>query len=365
MEKRKYLPGIILIGALWLALTLAAWFGAPNEESDSERRKLAQMPEIKTESILNGSFMTDFESYTLDQFPLRDSFRTLKSMAVFYGLGQKDNNDIYIADGYAAKLEYPLNEKSIVECADKFTWLYENYIKDKTDKVYLSVVPDKGYYLAEANGYPAMDYEKLFSVLGENMPYAEYIDITGALDIKDYYKTDTHWKQENLVPAVKLFAEKMDFEFTDDFKVNTADSPFYGVYYGQAALPMPAEKISWLTNDVIDSAIVTNLETGTVGGVYDLAELEGRDPYEIYLYGASPIVEIENPNAKEEKKLVIFRDSFGSSITPLMIEGYSKITLVDIRYILSSFVGNYIDCTDADVLFLYSTLVLNSSNTLK
>ncbi|MBQ4054678.1 MAG: hypothetical protein IJD17_03110 [Clostridia bacterium] len=365
MEKRKYLPRIILIGAIWLAFTMWAWFGAPDEESDSERRKLAQMPEIKAESILNGSFMTDFESYTLDQFPLRDGFRTLKSMAVFYGLGQKDNNDIYIADGCAAKLEYPLNEKSIVECADKFTWLYDNYIKDKTDKVYLSVVPDKGYYLAEENGYPAMDYEKLFSLLGGNMPYAEYIDITGALSIKDYYKTDTHWKQENLIPVVKLFAERMGFEFTDDFKVNTADSPFYGVYYGQAALPMPAEKISWLTSDAIDSAVVTNLETGTVGGVYDLGELEGRDPYEIYLYGASPIVEIENPNAASDKKLVIFRDSFGSSITPLMIEGYSKITLVDIRYILSSFVGNYVDCTDADVLFLYSTLVLNSSNTLK
>ena len=365
MEKRKYLPGIIFIGAIWLALTLAAWFGSPSDESDSERRKLAKMPGIKAETILNGSFMTDFESYTLDQFPLRDGFRTLKSMAVFYGLGQKDNNDIYIADGYAAKLEYPLNEKSIVECADKFTWLYDNYIKGKTDKVYLSVVPDKGYYLAENNGYPAMDYEALVSALRGKMDYAEYIDVISKLDITDYYKTDTHWKQENLIPIARHFAEKMGFDFTDDFKVNTADTPFYGVYYGQAALPMPADSISWLTSDIIDSAVVTNVETGTVGGVYDLSELEGRDPYEIYLYGASPIVEIENPNAKEEKKLVIFRDSFGSSITPLMIEGYSKITMVDIRYILSSFVGNYVDCTDADVLFLYSTLVLNSSNTLK
>ncbi len=365
MEKRKYLPGLALIGVIWLALTLWAWFGSPDAESESERRLLAQMPEVSVDSIMKGSFMTDFESYTLDQFPLRDSFRTLKSMAVFYAFGQKDNNDIYIADGYAAKLEYPLNEKSVVECADKFTRLYDSYIKGKTDKVYLSVVPDKGYYLAAENGYPAMDYEKLFSILAGNMPYAEYIDITSCLTIEDYYKTDTHWKQENLSPVVELLSEKMGFKFTDNFTENTADSPFYGVYYGQAALPMPAEKISWLTSDIIDSAVVHNLETNTTGGVYDLGELEGRDPYEIYLYGASPIVEIENPNAENDRKLVIFRDSFGSSITPLMIEGYSKITMVDIRYIASNFVGNYVDCTDADVLFLYSTLVLNSSNVLK
>ena len=365
MEKRKYVPGIALIALIWIALTLWAWFGAPDAESESERRLLAQMPEVKTETILNGSFMTDFESYTLDQFPLRDTFRTLKSIASFYVLGQKDNNDIYIADGYAAQLEYPLNESSVVKCAEKFTWLYDNYISGKTDNVYLSVVPDKGYYLAAQNGYPAMDYEKLFVSLAENMPYAEYIDITDCLTIEDYYKTDTHWKQENIIPVVERLAERMGFAFTDDFKLNTADIPFYGVYYGQAALPMPADKISWLTNDAIDSAVVHNLETDTTGGVYDLGELEGRDPYEIYLYGASPIVEIENPKAETDRRLVIFRDSFSSSITPLMIEGYSNITMVDIRYINSNFVGEYIDCTDADVLFLYSTLVLNSSNVLK
>lgn len=210
-----------------------------------------------------------------------------------------------------------------------------------------------------------MDYEKLFVSLAENMPYAEYIDITDCLTIEDYYKTDTHWKQENIISVVERLAERMGFAFTDDFKVNTADTPFYGVYYGQAALPMPADKISWLTSDAIDSAVVHNVETDTTGGIYDIGELEGRDPYEIYLYGASPIVEIENPKAETERRLVIFRDSFGSSITPLMIEGYSNITMVDIRYINSSFVGEYIDCTDADVLFLYSTLVLNSSNVLK
>ena len=61
----------------------------------------------------------------------------------------------------------------------------------------------------------------------------------------------------------------------------------------------------------------------------------------------------------------MFRDSFGSSITPLLIEGYSSITLVDIRYLASNRLGKYVDFTDCDVLFLYSTGVLNNSSTLK
>ena len=50
--------------------------------SVSERRKLAQKPELTLSSVLRGEFMTKFETYTLDQFPLRDSFRRLKAVTL-------------------------------------------------------------------------------------------------------------------------------------------------------------------------------------------------------------------------------------------------------------------------------------------
>ena len=85
----------------------------------------------------------------------------------------------------------------------------------------------------------------------------------------------------------------------------------------------------------------------------------------MFLSGSISLLNIQNPNAKSEKELVIFRDSFGSAIAPLLAEGYAKITLVDIRYLSSALVGNYVDFQNADVLFLYSTSVLNHSETLK
>ena len=66
--------------------------------------------------------MTDFESYTLDQFPLRDGFRRLKAAVLLDMLREKDNNGIYLADGYAAKLEYPLNESSVLHAAERFQY---------------------------------------------------------------------------------------------------------------------------------------------------------------------------------------------------------------------------------------------------
>ena len=41
----------------------------------SERRPLAQWPEVSVQTLSNGSSMSDFETYALDQFPLREAMR--------------------------------------------------------------------------------------------------------------------------------------------------------------------------------------------------------------------------------------------------------------------------------------------------
>ncbi len=53
----------------------------------------------------------------------------------------------------------------------------------------------------------------------------------------------------------------------------------------------------------------------------------------IYIYQELPLLIIENSNASTEKELVVFRDSFGSSLIPLFTEAYKTITVVDTRYI--------------------------------
>ena len=92
----------------------------------------------------------------------------------------------------------------------------------------------------------------------------------------------------------------------------------------------------------------------------------GNDMYEIFLGGSKSLISIENPNAKTDRELVMFRDSFGSSIAPLLAEDYAKITLVDIRYLPSQLLGRYLTFDGSeDVLFLYSVMVLQNSLTMK
>lgn len=357
---------VILIGSVWVIITLLSWFHPPQEISVSERRKLEQFPEISVKKLISADFMEDFEQYAKDQFPYRFFFRTLKAYTRFYPLGQKDNNGIYIEDGYAVKLDYPLNEASIQKAAQKFGYLYQKYMLNKEVRIYFSVVPDKGYFLSKENGYPSMDYQKLFDMMKSDLDFAQYIDITDALTVEDYYRTDIHWRQEGLRKAADVIRTAMGKHRTSgEYTEIKVPKPFYGVYYGHAALPMKPDALIYLTNDIIAGCTVYNAETDKITPVYDTEKLTGNDPYDVYLSGAAPLLVVSNPQADPSKELVIFRDSFGSSLSPLLLEEYSRVTLVDIRYMSSDLLENYLTFDRQDVLFLYSTSVLNSSSALK
>lgn len=354
-----------LMAVLFFALAAAAWFKPADEISDSELRQLHQLPKLTVQNVLSGSFMTDFELYCTDQFPMRDSLRRLKAYVYLYALHQLDNNGIYVQDGYAVQMEYPLDEASVDYACGCFTGIYERDLAGTQVRSYLAVVPDKNYFLADAHGSLRMDYDKLFEKMREGVPFAEYIDITDCLSIEDYYRTDTHWDQACIADAAQRLAKEMGAVVDSAYEVTELTAPFYGVYYGQSALPLPPDEMRYLTNSAIPGASVFDWQNNRQISVYDEEKLGTRSPYDFFLGGSLSLVTIENPQAETERELVIFRDSFGSSIAPLLISGYKKITLVDIRYLPSGRLGQFITFTDQDVLFLYSTLVLNNSSTLK
>ena len=225
MTKKIRIIGFGVLVAVWLGLILGAWFGPTRELSESERRKLAQMPAFSAEDILSGKFMTHFEDFSLDQFPLRDSFRRLKALVHYRLLRQGDNNGIYVADGYAAKLEYPLNESSVTGALKKFDHIYETYLQGTDAHIYVSVVPDKGMYLAQQNGYPAMDYRQLFEKVKSGMDWAQFVDISDLLTGSDYYRTDTHWRQERLPGVARRLCTAMGADFFGGPDGRNRDTP--------------------------------------------------------------------------------------------------------------------------------------------
>ena len=96
-----------------------------------------------------------------------------------------------------------------------------------------------------------------------------------------------------------------------------------------------------------------------------MKKADSKDPYEFFMSGNQPIVKIENPKNKDGKKLVVFRDSFASSLMPLLAQGFSEVTMVDLRYMNSALLQKMVDFSDAQILFIYSANLLNNSTSMK
>ena len=324
--------------------------------STSERRKLAQFPEFTIKNVISGDVISKWEKYVEDQFSGRDIFRGIKAFWSTNIFAQKDNNKLFEKDDAIYKMEYPLSEKNVKKSAQKINEVYEKYLKGMN--VYYSVIPEKNYYL-ENDDHLKLDYDELQQIVQGEVSELNYIDIREGLDLEDYYRTDLHWKQENLQDVVRIIQKGMRLKETEiNYEIQNKGE-FYGAYYGQLSTDVTPDTLQALTNETIENCTTYNFETKKNMPVY--TETNSEDRYDIFLSGATPLISIENPKAQTDKELLLFRDSFGSSIAPLLVENYRKITLIDLRYISNKMLGEFIEFNNQDVLFLYSAVVLNQN----
>lgn len=329
--------------------------------SISERRTLASFP-----SIENGvsEFGENFDKYATDQFIFRDFFRKIKTNYEFKILRKRDYNNLFIYNNSIYKMEYPLKENMIKKAAEKINSINEKYLNNMN--CYYAIIPDKTFYLKNKSEYLFLEHEKLVDIMKENVRNVKYIEISDCFNEESYYRTDLHIKQEEYQYAVNRISEQMGKNIIDFSKFEKRKiTNFYGAYYGQIMREIEADGIYCLIDENTENSFTYNYENKQRKEVYDLEKINSNDLYDIFLSGAVPIIDIHNEKVNNGKELIIFRDSFASALAPLLLSNYSKITLIDIRYISSDSLAEYITFENQDVLFLYNDLILNNSLLLK
>lgn len=189
-------------------------------KQEYERQALAQAPAITADSALSGKFFTQFDDYATDQFPARDFFRSVKANFQLSVLHIRENNDLAVENGYIAKIDSTLNAASLENAAAKLSNIYNTYLKDTNTRNFLAIVPDKGYYFAQDFGYPSADYTQLVDNMRTSLSDFGYIDLFGTLSLGDYYRTDTHWSQDKLLPVAAQLAEALGVPLAADYQTH-------------------------------------------------------------------------------------------------------------------------------------------------
>jgi len=331
--------------------------------STLERRELAQAPSVSMSRIVDGDFTEDYAQYLQDQIVFRDEYRLAKSFVERNLLRKSENNGVYVVDGRIYDKFYGIQEQFI----DRAARLIDEIAMDTgSENVLLSIIPTKAQLL-DRDKYLLSDQNEIADTLRQNTD-AQYVDIMGLAEPGDerlYYASDPHWTTNGAINAYEVIVEALGLQPVRDYEFEAVTDSFVGSDWGKAASwSIDDDTIYLAHNDLIDGMSACrfeSLESSTcIDSVYFGDRGDDLDPYDIFLGGLSPIIEIENPQAESDSELVIFKDSYAHSLAPLLAQHFRTVSLFDLRFVRRQFILDNFDLSKKVVLFLYGTSVLNT-----
>ncbi|MGN1411169.1 MAG: DHHW family protein [Oscillospiraceae bacterium] len=375
MKKSKQLKISAFIFLIMIViLPLATAFSKKEEKSEMENRTLAQFPKFSIEKVLDKSFMNGFDTYISDHFIGRINWIELK-VDLELTMGKKEINGIYVTDDMLIeKLDTPNYEElnKSIEAINNLSQRFESpqyfvMIAPTSAGIYTDKLPT---HAPQINQKELIDY--IYNGLSENITS---IDIYNSLyAVKDeyiYYRNDHHWTSLGAYYGYNNAIQKLGFTpiSYDKFNIEHVSDDFKGTFYSKALYDkIKADTIDIYsldgTSGIQSMTVDTGKEEKTFDTLYDRSYLNTKDKYAIFLSENNPKVTIKT-NAKNDKKILIIKDSYANCFVPFLTEHYNEITLIDLRYIgVTS--ENVVNINDYNqVLFLYNASTIAQEDNLK
>ncbi|MBE5926174.1 MAG: hypothetical protein E7270_04345 [Lachnospiraceae bacterium] len=371
MKKISDLIQIVIFSAMIVGFMIVMFVLPDKDFSEQENRVLSGAPEITFEGFKSAQLMRDIESYMTDQFPLRDSWISMKSYSEKI-IGKTENNGAFFCkeDTLISKFNAP--DKELL---DTNINAINSFVKSTDVPVYFSLIPGAVSVWEEKLPKNAQNYnqkaliEELYSKVE-----CDSVDNYEVLDAHDdeyiYYRTDHHWTTLGAYYGYTAVADALGFEPVDikEYKKTTVSDEFYGTIYSSSG-------VRWVEPDEIDMYVpAENKKAEKIVGensiereFYNYAMLEEKDKYTFFLSekgGITPLLKLTS-DCDNGKKLLIIRDSYSDCQVPFLTEHYSEIYLMDLRlYKLG--VNNFIENNDIDaVLINYSVANFSEDENIK
>lgn len=340
--------------------------------SEKENRVLAKAPEITVQGLVDGSFMRYFEEYLTDQFPLRDGAIYVKSY-VDRLLGKKEENGAYIGkDGFLFDSQTPYNKEKMSEIAQAVNaFAKENpkintgfLLSPNSTCIYSEKLPEHLTFDSQqgsiADFYAMLD-EEIFTV-----------DTVSALnnakqEFQVFYRTDHHWTTRGafsvfceLQEPLGFTAEKEDFEF---FNVS---NKFKGTLGSRVTSVNYVDRVEICVPENSEGSFFIDFygEKEKSATFFYQDKLKSNNKYEVFLGGNYSKLSITT-TLEGDRKLLVIKDSYANCLLPMLTPYYTKILVLDPRYMTESVETVMQEDKFTDILFLYNANTLFDDSSLK
>jgi len=351
-ERKKYTYPVIACFMLFILGVLAAFlFSPPGEYNSNEEKALAQHPRIY-ESESFDSYTLAFESFVSDQFPLRDLIIQNNNEAEMTTDVDKIIEDVYVlSSDYLFGVTYETQDSKAQALSDA---IKERRTDSKLPFIYV-IVPQKNLILgdSEPNVTTELDEKNLDRIIKylskNNISYVDCCDYMQSQSLEErskyFYKTDMHWNEYGAYTASKYLANELaSFGRIDESSVPSDSAFAWTDFTGRDYMGDFQKRFS---NEVTVEEYVPFYEARDAENFVYFTSLYGKevprktvvasgldsdvlDYNKLSTYNLA-YIRVDNPFAKEDKHVLILKDSYQCCMIDYLSEMFTEIDIVDPR----------------------------------
>lgn len=212
----------------------------------------------------------------------------------------------------------------------------------------------------------------MYNKLNSNVTTIDvYNSLYAVRDEYIYYRNDHHWTSYGAYCGYKTAIKKLGFSEIsyNKYHIEHASNSFKGTLYSKTLydkiIPDMVDLYNYENGAKVTSVEVNDgMEVKEYDSIYFREYLKEKDKYLVYLGPNQPLIKIKT-DVKNERKLLVIKDSYANTFIPFLTQHYSEITVLDLRYIRTSY-NDIVNMDDYNqVLIIYSAATMENDETLK
>ena len=393
--------------------------------SETEKRELCKFPTFSVEQLTLGNYTDSIELYFADNFPFRESMvqfsAGLKDLygyraddVMIYNIEPKDDpmavkeddalkadsnlvydtisvaqlDSIAIMDTVKSEGEYV---KSVFifggkafqifggtkNTAKSFSSMVNQYHKvlGPDVKIFCMEIPTPIDFYLPAKYKNKHNYEKpnidlVYAALDSGIvPVHAYEELQRNTAKYLYFNTDHHWTGLGGYYAYRAFCASAGFQpYELSALEKKTKKKFLGTMYALTHDKRLKENIDSVEYFKLPIATTVSyfLDEKSKKGISSRLYSEsssGGNSYSVFLGGDCPLIKINTPSIKNDRRILVIKDSYGNAFAPYLALHYEQVFVVDYRHFKSNIADFIKQNKITDFIFAHNTFVVNTRYT--
>lgn len=359
---------------VWVIIIVINFIWPKQTFSQEENRMLSTIPKFSFASFVNGNYLNGVNDYINDHFAFRNVYLKINSWWEINVMGKKENNSVYVGkDGYLFE-KFQYGEEEIKNANKNITVIsdFAQKMNNSNIPTFFVLIPNSIYVNKDKlpDFVEVPNQEEIINNIYKSVKNTTNVNVTTALESGNkitplYFKTDHHMNSNGAYVVYNEFCKYANVQAVpiQDFNKVTVTNDFLGTFDSKAQIAnqVPDEIFVYKneTNTNLNEAIY---DKETTNSIFNEKYLEGKDKYSYFLNGNNSKAIIKT-KVKNNKKLLIIKDSYAHIMSQFLCENYSELHFLDPRYTNFNYEEYVKKEKITDVLFLHNvSTFVNDTN---